>query len=233
MATRTPVAVEDTLDSDPPIRGQNFVCLSFISPEDVITKKEVYFFNKFLSDFSSDTKELFDNLVEKFKDNQELRDMFVNLQSRYDYLFTPEKLQESFTYYKATNSDALEKEYLEKNAFQTTMRGIKVRGVYETLPEAQKRASVLKDVDGKFDVYVASVGCWCPWSPNPEEIQEQEYAETELNTLMKNYKENVTKRQIFHQQRAEELKAKAQAKPQTTDDAGSSDPWMASKSDAA
>lgn len=206
---RVSTKVEDCLDNDPPIRGQNYVCLSFISPEDVIVKKDLYFFNKFLGLFSKDVKELFDVMVDKYKDQPEMQDMFINLQSRYDYLFSPEKLKEEFDFYKASNSEELEKDYLEKNAFQTTMRGIKVRGVFETIGEAQKRAQKLKETDGKFDVYVAEVGCWCPWSPNPDEIQDQEFAETELNTMVKKYKENLSMRAQFHNQRAEELKSKA------------------------
>lgn len=206
---RTPCKVEDFLDNDPPVRGQNYCCLSFISPEDVIIKKDVYFFNKFMSLFSLDVKDLFDNLSEKYKDDPATLDMFKNLQDRYDYLFEVKKLQEEFEFYKAKNSEKLEAEYLEKNNFQTTVRGIKVRGAYETLVEAQRRAELLKKQDGKFDVYVAEVGCWCPWAPNPLEIQEQEYGETELNTLMKKYNENLDEKELFYKQRSEEMRKKA------------------------
>ena len=56
----------------------------------------------------------------------------------------------------------------------------------------------------KFDIFVGQVGCWCPWSPNPEDLQDQEYAETELNTLMKKYKENSTQRDLEFEQRKQE-----------------------------
>jgi hypothetical protein len=42
----------DYLDEDKPIRGQNFVLLSFLSPEDVIVNKEAYIFQKFIEKFS-------------------------------------------------------------------------------------------------------------------------------------------------------------------------------------
>ena len=38
----------DLLDEDKSIAGQQFVCLSFISPEDILKQKEKYFFEKFL-----------------------------------------------------------------------------------------------------------------------------------------------------------------------------------------
>jgi len=209
MESRVPCKVEDYLDNDPPIRGQNYVCLSFLSPEDVIVNKEIYFLRKFTSLFAADVKDLFVNLSEKYKDDPTVVDMFKNLQDRYDYLFDEKKLQEEFDFYKAKNSEKLEAEYLEKNNFQTTIRGLKIRGSYETLVEAQKRAEYLKKSDGKFDVYVAEVGCWCPWAPKPLEIPDQEYAETELNTLMKKYKENLDEKELFYKTRTEELAKKA------------------------
>jgi hypothetical protein len=48
------------------------------------------------------------------------------------------------------------------------------------------------------------VGCWCPWSPNPEDLEDQEYAETQLNTLMKKYKENAQLKDNFFEQRKQE-----------------------------
>lgn len=246
---RVPCKTQDFLDNDPPIRGQNYVCMSFISPENVIVNKNVYFLSKFLSLFSADVTDLFDNLSNKFKDDQGLVDMFSNLKDRYDYLFSVNKLQEEFDFYTAKNSEKLESEYLEKNNFQTSMRGIKVRGAFETLVEAQKRAEFLKKQDDKFDVYVAEVGCWCPWSPNPLEIQNQEYAETELNTLMKKYQENLEEKDAFYKKRTEELKAKvvnSAAKLDnleldegvkvsfvTEDEVSEEDPWMKRKGDNA
>ena len=38
----------DVLDEDKPIRGQKYVLLSFVSPEDVIINKEALFFSKFI-----------------------------------------------------------------------------------------------------------------------------------------------------------------------------------------
>ena len=241
MAERTPCKVEDFLDNDQPVRGQNYVCLSFISPEDVIVKKDVYFFNKFMNLFSTDITDLFTKLTEKFKDDVGVVDMFTNLRDRYDYIFDVQKLQEEFTFYKALNNEMLESEYLAKNNFQTSIRGIKIRGSYETLPEAQRRAEQLKKLDGKFDVYVAEVGCWCPWAPNPVAVQDQEYGETELNTLMKKYKENLDEKEIFYRSRAEEMRKKAKDQPkqqlelveELPDDAvpldEQDDPWMQHK----
>jgi hypothetical protein len=84
------------------------------------------------------------------------------------------------------------------------MRGLKVRGVYGTLKEAQVRAEVLRRKDPTFDVFVGQVGYWLPWDPeNKDKVEDQEYMEGELNTLMKKYKENQQKKDEFWAQEKE------------------------------
>ena len=52
----------DLLDEDKPISGQKFVCLSFISPENIIKNKELFYFNKFLKNF--DFKKTFEKYTQ-------------------------------------------------------------------------------------------------------------------------------------------------------------------------
>lgn len=214
----------DYLDEDKPIRGQNYVCLSFISPEDVIRNKEVYYLEKYLDKFHRDMTELFQNLLGKFP---EQKDMIKQIQETHSHLFTGNELQDDFKFFKKTYSDSIEKEYLEKNNFQTTIRGIKVRGVFETVKEAQMRAELLRRMGDKFDIYVGQVGVWCPWSPNPEDLQHQEYAEEQLNTLMKEYKQNMTLRDEFYEKRKEDKLADAQEKLKQALE--KKDPWTEQK----
>ena len=84
----------------------------------------------------------------------------------------------------------LDEEFFEKNGSQTTMRGLKVRGVYATTKEAEVRAKKLVRSDPIHNILVGEVGKWLPWDPSPNAIQEQEYAEEQLNSLMKSYKQN-------------------------------------------
>ena len=44
----------DLLDEDKPLSGQKFACISFVSPENILKQKNLYFFEKFLKhwDFS-------------------------------------------------------------------------------------------------------------------------------------------------------------------------------------
>lgn len=209
----------DCLDQDPPLRGQNYVCLSFISPEDVIKKKEVFFFEEFLTDFSSEMNEFFANLAEKYKDQA---DVVRSIKERYGYIFDKEKLFNEYSYFINNKGSSLDKLYYEKNGFQTSIRGIKVRGVFDSIREAEIRCQVLKKLDPHHNVYVAQTGVWCPWSPNPNDIEDQHFAETHLNTLMKNYKDNQTKKDLFYEERKRELQF-----TNTKKEIENEDPWMA------
>ena len=216
MAANTvSVQEEDFLDQDPALRGQNYVCLSFLSPEEIIKKKETYFFQVFLKSFSDDMNEFFAKFSEEYK---EKADLIATIKERYRYIFDTEKITDEYQFFLNKNGENLEKEYHAENDFQTSIRGIKVRGVFDTLKEAELRAQVLKRMDGKFHVYVAQVGCWCPWSPNPEDIVDQVYAETHLNTLMKNYKENQEKKDIFFEERKRDLQFAKTKEVLETDD---------------
>lgn len=201
MTEQIPVSQQDYLDEDKPIRGQNYVCLSFISPEDVLIQKDVYFFNKFIDSFSKNVSELLDNLRLKYPDENETFDL---LKENYSYIFDINQLHEQYNFYKGTNSEDLEKEFHKFQEYRPTIRGIKVRGTFDTLNEAQVRSEVLKRMGDKFDIFVGQVGCWCPWSPNPNDLENQEYAETQLNTLMKKYKENITNKEIEFGNRKDE-----------------------------
>jgi len=196
----------DYLDEDKPLRGQNFVCLSFISPEDVLIDKEIYFFSKFTEGFSSQMTELLNGLKNKYPDDADMIDV---VRENNSHLFSVQELQDQYKFFKGVNSENLEKDFLKINDFKTSMRGIKVRGVFDTLKEAQTRAEVLKRMGDKFDIYVAQVGCWCPWSPNPEDLQDQEYSENTLNTLMKKYKDNIQYKDEVYQDRKDEKIANA------------------------
>lgn len=218
----------DYLEEDKPIRGQNYVCLSFLSPEEVIRNKEVYYLENYLSKFMKDVDELFQGLLVKYPEE---KDVVKQLKENYAHFYQGDELQEDFKFFKRTHSERLEKEYLEKNNFQTSIRGIKVRGVFETLKEAQVRAELLRRMGDKFDIFVGQVGVWCPWSPNPEDLQEQEYAETQLNTLMKNYRDNMNLRDEFYAKRKEDKIADAQEKLKNALD--KKDPWTEKKDNEA
>jgi hypothetical protein len=195
------VSEMDYLEEDDPIRGQQYVCLSFLSPEEIIEKKEVFMFNKFISNFKNDVNELFTNLKDKYKEED---DVIQSIADKYRFLFNDKWIHEEYQYFLKEKEENLSKEFAEQVDFQTSVRGIKVRGSYETMREAQIRSEVLKRKDKKHNIFIASVGCWCPWDPNPDNIDDQHYSEDRLNTLMKKYKENqAAKDELFENRKRE------------------------------
>ena len=207
--TLVPTKEVDYLDEDKAIRGQNYVCLSFVSPEDVIRNKEIFYLEHYLSKFSKDVVDLFENLILKFPESEEI---IKQVRENHEHIFKGVELESDFKFFKQQSAEKLEKDYLEMNDFQTSIRGIKVRGVFESLKEAQTRAELLRRLGDKFDIFVGQVGVWCPWSPNADDIQEQEYAETQLNTLVKNYRDNMNLRDEFYTKRKDDKIADAQEK---------------------
>ena len=112
----------------------------------------------------------------------------------------------------------LEEEFHAKNNFRTSIRGFKVRAVARDEKEAEIRAKKLQGSDKYHNIYCAEVGKWTPWDPKPHMVENQEYAQEELNNLMKKYKENEDHRTTFfdEQRKAGIQESKARTKSTMT-----------------
>lgn len=226
---------EDFLTEDPEIPSQRWCLLSFLSPEKVLNRKDLFFFNAFLKqyEFQVRSQSLEKYLVETVKGiNDKLEKEAVVLeekdlsgaaaicrnsvvridsvmQSFHDYVkkntkdLTASKLTDEYDDYLFKNKLKLEDEFYAQNDFKTTVRGLKVRGVYSSKEEAESRAKKLQRSDQIHNIFVGEVGKWLPWDPSPHEVGDQEYAEDQLNTLMKKYKENEEAREQFHREQRE------------------------------
>ena len=228
-----PTVVEDFLDEDTEIPGQRYVLLSFLSPEKVLTKKDQYFFKKFLENYEVDwkiknlekfmvdtVKHINDELDERARE-LEKNDQFDqaaicrknrlsidDVMSKYNSFIqksrtdvTKTKIAEAFDDFLYKNKAKLESEFHAQNDFQTTIRGLKVRGVYGNPKEAELKAKKLQSKDKYHNILVGDVGKWLPWDPEPHEVADQEYAQDQLNTLMRKYKENEDNREKFFEER--------------------------------
>ena len=108
------------------------------------------------------------------------------------------ELKKEYEDFTSKNSTQLEEEYFKLNDFHTTIRGIKVRGVFPSEAEATIKAKRLQKSDPTFNIYMGYVGKWMAWEPDPNKVKDQEYANDELNTLMKKYRENEDARDTFY-----------------------------------
>lgn len=222
---------EDFLEEDPEIRSQKFVLLSFLSPENVLEKKDLFFFETFLKQYEVDFKirnlETFLVSVVRGVNDQLTKEAermdasstdlsgasaicrkarlnmgsILETYSKYVKDSTPtiqtNVLKEAYDDFLFKHQTKLEEEFFEKNQFQTTMRGLKVRGVTGTHGEAVMMSKKLQKSDPIHNIFLGEVGKWLPWDPKPHQVQEQEYAEDQLNTLMKRYKDNEEARDTF------------------------------------
>ena len=186
---------EDFLEVDPKIPGQNYVCLSFVSPEKILKQKEVFNVTKFLEYLINDDEQLAKDIRSKMLNN-EIKITYDNINQLYGD-------------WKYLKTESLENDFFEKNNYQTSMRGLKIRGVYDTQREANVRAQILRKKDPSFNVFVGQVGYWLPWDPEAEAVQEQEYQEGQLNELVKKYKENLSCRDDLYEQEKNEKIEKA------------------------
>jgi hypothetical protein len=107
------------------------------------------------------------------------------------------------------NEEELEKQFGIANNFQTSIRGLKIRGSYPTMEEAELRCKMLREVDPNHDVFVGPVGMWMPWEPEAYKTGRVEYMEEELNQLMHEKTKNETNAKNAFDQRLKETKQKA------------------------
>ena len=168
----------DYLEVDDAIPGQNYVCLSFLSPETLIQNKEAFKCVKFLQSYCKDQKLKFNDVYSSYQD---------------------------FTY---KHEDKLQRDFDEQNDFQTSMRGLKVRGVYDTKQAAEDRAKKLSTIDSGFHTFVGQVGYWLPWDPNADKVADEVFQNSQLNDMMEKYQENNINRDMFYEeQKREKVKA--------------------------
>jgi hypothetical protein len=229
----TPTVVEDFLDEDAEIPGQRYALLSFLSPEEVLDKKELYFFQKFLQNYEVEWKvknlekymvdvvknindQLDDRIRELEKNDQfdqaticrKNRVSIDSLMNEYSQFvqknradINKTKLAEAYDDFMFSNKTKLEDEFYAMNEFRTSIRGIKIRGVYGNPKEAELKAKKLQSKDKYHNIFLADVGKWVPWNPKPSEIADQEYNNDQLNNLMRKYKENEDNREKFFDER--------------------------------
>jgi hypothetical protein len=239
--SQSPNVVEDFLDEDTEIPGQRYVLLSFLSPEKVLDKKELFFFKKFVESYELDwkvknlekflmdtVKRVNDELDEKARElekNDQVDSAAICRKNRLsvdsmltNYMqfvkanqesLTKTSIGESYDEFLFKEKSKLEEEFYALNEFRTSMRGVKVRGVFGNTKEAELKAKKLQTKDKYHNIFMGEMGKWTPWDPSPNEVKDQEYNNDQLNTLMKKYKENEDSREKFFEERTKGSKPAA------------------------
>lgn len=205
----------DLLDEDPAIGGQKFACISFVSPERILKQKEHYFFEQFVRDFDlAKSMEKFRQFLSfvSYKYGLRQEDVMTDFEEfakeeRTNLVNTT--VLDDYKTFLDKNEERLEEEFGQAHRFQTSTRGMKVRGVFPTQQEAEVRCRMLREVDPHHDVYVGPVGVWMPWEPEAYKTGRVEYLEEELNQLMHEKEANEHKAKQEFEARVKETKRKA------------------------
>jgi hypothetical protein len=205
----------DLCDEDPPIAGQKFACMSFVSPEKILKKREIFMFEQFLQqwEFSKCMEKSLDFLnFAAYKYGLKVDDIIADFNE-----FVKEEetklraggVDDDFKTFMDKNEDKLGEQFNRAHAFQTSVRGLKLRGVFANQDEAEMKCKKIREVDPHHDIFVGPVGMWIPWDPDAYKTGRIEFMEEELNQLHHEKLKNETKAKEEFERRVKETKQKA------------------------
>lgn len=206
----------DLLEEDKPIAGQKFACVSFVSPEEILKKKEIFLFEEFVKNWDiRKGLEKFDAFLHFISFKYRLE--FADIKACYDEFLdeenasitAPSTLEMDYKTFVDLNSETLETAFSTKHKFQTTTRGLKIRGVYPSKEEAELRCKMLREADPHHDVYLGQVGMWLPFHPEAYKTGDVQYLENDLNQLMHEKTNNDIRAKTAFDERVLDTKRKA------------------------
>jgi hypothetical protein len=205
----------DLCDEDPSIAGQKFCCMSFVSPEKILKKREVYLFDQFIKqwEFSKSMERCTDFLhFISFKYNLKVDDIitdFGDFTKEEEDKLRKSSIEDDYKNFLDKNEDKINEQFNREHAFQTSVRGLKIRGVFSTQEEAQNKCVALRKQDPNHDIFVGPVGIWVPWDPDAYKTGNVQFLEEELNQLHQEKIKNETFAKQEFDKRVLETKRKA------------------------
>jgi phosphopantetheine adenylyltransferase len=186
-----------------------------VSPEKIVKKREHFYFEEFVKqwDLAKSLEKYNDFLL--FLSYKFHLDISELLKSLNDFVSEERPKLEKYGIYEEYNNfvdkneDVLMEKFQKENQFQTSVRGLKCRGSFQTQEEAEKYAKKLREIDSNHDIYVGPVGTWIPFDPDAYKTGRVEFMEEELNELHKKKMENEMKAKVEFENRVKEQKRKA------------------------
>ena len=118
-------------------------------------------------------------------------------------------VDDDFKNFMDKEEEKLNERFNKDHSFQTSVRGLKIRGVFGTQDEAEMMSKKLRENDPNHDIFVGPVGVWVPWDPDAYKTGRVEYLEDELNALHKEKMKNEEMAKKEFEERVRETKKKA------------------------
>lgn len=205
----------DLLDQDPEIAGQKFACISFLSPEKILTKREVYLFDQFIKqwEFSKSMERYFDFVhfiaYKHSIDVEKLIEDFNDFIKEEALKLKKSTIEDDYKNFLDKHEEKLNEQFNREHSFQSSVRGLKIRGVFGNQDEAEIKSKKLRESDPNHDIFVGPVGIWVPWDPEAYKTGRVEYLEDELNALHKEKNKNEEEAKKNFEERVRESKKKA------------------------
>ena len=205
----------DLCDEDLPIAGQKFACLSFISPEKILKQRELFVFEEFLKqwDFKKSMDKFFDFIhfisYKHGLDVETIMTDYTEFISEEGAKLKEQGVEEDFKNFLDKNEESLTQKFQKAHGFQTSVRGLKIRGVFPSQEEAEIKCKKIREHDPNHDILVGPVGIWLPWDPDAYKTGRIEFMEDELNQLHSEKIKNEMKAKEEFERRVKETKKKA------------------------
>ena len=216
MSKQDTVFIGDELDEDPAFSGAKFVGISFLSPEKILKKRELFYFEQFVKIWD------FNKSMIKYNDFLQFMTVKYNLKvdnviaDYRDFLkeeearLKEESVYDDFKSYVEKHEETLLQQFNKENGFQTSVRGIKIRTpTYASLEEAEEMVRKVRERDPTHDIYIGQVGKWMPWDPDAYKTGRMEFLEPELNQLHHEKSKNEARAKQEFEQRVRDTKRKA------------------------
>ena len=212
--------LEDKLPTDaelgiPGPEDQKFVVMSFLDPDDILKKREHYFFSQFVSHWEFATtltkyEEFFAFLSHKHRlPTQSIMDDFRSFVEDQRASLETTSIPDQYRTFLDRHEDALFAQFNKDNDFQTSVRGIKIRGVYDNQQDAETRGEEIQAVDTTHNISLGVMGAWMPWNPVAYKTGRVKYLEPELNRLEHEKCKNDALAKAAFDKRVQDAKEKA------------------------
>jgi len=205
----------DVLDEDSSLAGQKFSCMSFLSPDKILEKRELYLFDQFVQqwDFTKSMTKFTDFIhFISYKYNLKVEDTIGDYNEfckEEEERLKAGSVTDDFQNFLDKNEERLNERFQREHGFQTSVRGLKSRGNFATQEEAEMHCKKLREKDPNHDIFVAPVGVWLPWDPNAYKTGRVEFMEEELNQLYQEKMKNEAKAKDEFDKRIKDTKQKA------------------------
>ena len=209
--------IDDELDEDPAQMGARFIGISFLSPEKILKKREIFLFEKFVESWDleksmSKFTDFLHFLSEKFNLSIEtlMKDYQDFIQEEKEILKKEGNIFDDYKNFLDREETHWNDVFQKENKFQTSVRGLKIRTpTVGTLEECENLVKKVRERDPNHDIYIGEVGKWMPWDPDAYKAGRMEYLESKLNELHHAKTKNEELAKIEFEKRVKETKKKA------------------------